>query len=199
MGRARRSAPAAKEQLTAARADMPRARPRWGRPATIWKHARADLGQSQRRGVGRTAAGEAARSPTRRLADENRSISERLRAAAEERDALREKLSAWKARRRARQQPVPQAPSKRKRGCQRRGSGHLPHPLLLAASLRLDQKWAAACSALAFDKVCCSPELASRVTAGAGARGPAGYYASARPDVRLIYRRGEGNSLEISR
>lgn len=144
-----------------------------------------------------TAAGEGrALSDARRLADENRSLSEKLRAVVEERDRLRGELErkpdAAPERAPAAvadEEPLPSAEE----------AATFLIPVFTREFYDSIQRWDRRMQRAAFDKV----SLLARDWRHGSLRaialeGLPGYYRiRIATDVRLIYRRGEGNSVEI--
>ncbi|MCA1827360.1 MAG: hypothetical protein ABR567_08555 [Myxococcales bacterium] len=144
-----------------------------------------------------TAAGEGrALSDARRLADENRSLSERLRAAVEDRDRLRDDLKS--AQRPAPAAPPPAAVEEDVLPSAEEASTFLI-PIFTREFYDSIQRWDRRMQRAAFDKV----SLLARDWRHGSLRalaleGLPGYYRiRIATDVRLIYRRGEGNTLEI--
>jgi hypothetical protein len=198
-GRAGKERDSLRDQLASARADMVAREKTLGEVRDELGQTRSELARASAELARLTAAGEGrALSDARRLADENRSLSEKLRAAQEERDALRAQLQD--AERRATLAPVP-APAA------------LPDAELVSAEEAATflipiftrefydsiQRWDRRMQRAAFDKV----SLLARDWRHGSLRalaleGLPGYYRiRIATDVRLIYRRGEGNALEI--
>jgi Txe/YoeB family toxin of Txe-Axe toxin-antitoxin module len=146
-----------------------------------------------------TAAGEGrALSEARRLGDENRSLSERLRGAIEERDALRGQLvQAQRVQMAPAAPPVP-APQEEGLPSAEEASTFLI-PIFMREFYDSIQRWDRRMQRAAFDKV----SLLARDWRHGSLRaialeGLPGYYRiRIATDVRLIYRRGEGNTVEI--
>ena len=143
-----------------------------------------------------TAAGEGrALSEARRLSDENRSLSEKLRAAAEERDELRDELKS--AQRPAPAAPQPVAVEEDLPSAEEAATFLIP--IFTREFYDSIQSWDRRMQRAAFDKV----SLLARDWRHGSLRalaleGLPGYYRiRIATDVRLIYRRGEGNTLEI--
>ena len=143
-----------------------------------------------------TAAGEGrALSEARRLSDENRSLSEKLRAAAEERDELRDELKS--AQRPALAAPQPVAVEEDLPSAEEAATFLIP--IFTREFYDSIQSWDRRMQRAAFDKV----SLLARDWRHGSLRalaleGLPGYYRiRIATDVRLIYRRGEGNTLEI--
>jgi hypothetical protein len=198
-GRAGKERDSLRDQLASARADMVAREKTLGEVRDELGQTRSELARASAELARLTAAGEGrALSDARRLADENRSLSEKLRAAQEERDALRAQLQD--AERRATLAPVPSPAA-------------LPEAELVSAEEAATflipiftrefydsiQRWDRRMQRAAFDKV----SLLARDWRHGSLRalaleGLPGYYRiRIATDVRLIYRRGEGNALEI--
>ena len=166
---------------------------------TLYGELRADLTRASAE-VGRlTAAGEGrALSDARRLADESRSLSERLRAAAEERDALRGQL-AQAQRTTAAVPAVAPAPVEEEALPSAEEAATFLIPIFTREFYESIQRWDRRMQRAAFDKV----SLLARDWRHGSLRaialeGLPGYYRiRIATDVRLIYRRGEGNTVEI--
>jgi len=187
-----------REQLVAARSDLASREKTLGEVRDDLAQVRAELTRASAEVARLTAAGEGrALSEARRLGDENRSLSERLRSAVEERDALRERI--------AQAQRVPAAPA---------APAALPEdeslpsaeeastfliPIFTREFYDSIQRWDRRMQRAAFDKV----SLLARDWRHGSLRaialeGLPGYYRiRIATDVRLIYRRGEGNTVEI--
>jgi DNA repair exonuclease SbcCD ATPase subunit len=186
-----------REQLAAARADIA------GRESTLadvreeLSQARADLTRASAEVARLTAAGEGrALSDARRLADENRSLSERLRTAVEDREALRGQL--------AQAQRIPAAPAivapvEEEALPSAEEASTFLIPIFTREFYDSIQRWDRRMQRAAFDKV----SLLARDWRHGSLRaialeGLPGYYRiRIATDVRLIYRRGEGNTVEI--
>jgi hypothetical protein len=145
-----------------------------------------------------TAAGEGrALSDARRLADENRSLSEKLRASTQERDDLRARLSAKPAVEKLVERPAP-VPEEEALPSAEEASTFLI-PIFTREFYDSIQRWDRRMQRAAFDKV----SLLARDWRHGSLRaialeGLTGYYRiRIATDVRLIYRRGEGNTVEI--
>jgi mRNA-degrading endonuclease RelE of RelBE toxin-antitoxin system len=146
-----------------------------------------------------TAAGEGrALADARRLADENRSLSEKLRVAAEDRDGLRKQLADQQQR--PAPAPVrPAAPSEDETLPSAEEAATFLIPIFTREFYDSIQSWDRRMQRAAFDKV----SLLARDWRHGSLRaialeGLPGYYRiRIATDVRLIYRRGEGNTVEI--
>ena len=147
-----------------------------------------------------TAAGEGrALSEARRLGDENRSLSEKLRAAVEKRDALEVELQ--QAQKRALQAPAAPQPAAEEELAlpSAEEAATFLIPIFTREFYDSIQRWDRRMQRAAFDKV----SLLARDWRHGSLRalaleGLPGYYRiRIATDVRLIYRRGEGNTLEI--
>jgi chromosome segregation ATPase len=187
----------ARDQLTSARGEIAAREKALGETRDELAQARSELIRTSAE-LGRlTAAGEGrALSDARRLGDENRSLSEKLRLALEERDELRDKLTETPL-----QVPVmrtsavaePEAlPSTEE-------ASTFLIPIFTREFYDSIQNWDRRMQRAAFDKV----TLLARDWRHGSLRalaleGLPGYYRiRIATDVRLIYRRGEGNQLEI--
>ena len=186
-----------REQLVAARADNASREKTLGEVRDDLAQVRAELTRASAEVARLTAAGEGrALSEARRLGDENRSLSERLRGAVEERDALRGQLAQ------AQRAPAPAAPAASVE------DESLPSaeeastfliPIFTREFYDSIQRWDRRMQRAAFDKV----SLLARDWRHGSLRaialeGLPGYYRiRIATDVRLIYRRGEGNTVEI--
>jgi len=146
-----------------------------------------------------TAAGEGrALADARRLADENRSLSEKLRVAGEDRDGLRKQLADQQQR--PAPAPVrPAAPSEDETLPSAEEAATFLIPIFTREFYDSIQSWDRRMQRAAFDKV----SLLARDWRHGSLRaialeGLPGYYRiRIATDVRLIYRRGEGNTVEI--
>ena len=145
-----------------------------------------------------TAAGEGrALAEARRLGDENRSLSEKLRAAQEEREALRAQVR--EAERRAAQAPAAPAEPQEEELPSAEEAATFLIPVFTREFYDSIQRWDRRMQRAAFDKV----SLLARDWRHGSLRalaleGLPGYYRiRIATDVRLIYRRGEGNTVEI--
>jgi len=160
---------------------------------------RAELTRASAEVARLTAAGEGrALSDARRLADESRSLSERLRAAMEERDALRGQL-AQAQRTTAAAPAVAAAPAEEEALPSAEEAATFLIPIFTREFYESIQRWDRRMQRAAFDKV----SLLARDWRHGSLRaialeGLPGYYRiRIATDVRLIYRRGEGNTVEI--
>src|SRR6267143_3978527 len=187
-----------REQLAAARVDIAGREKTLGEVREELFQARAELTRASAE-VGRlTAAGEGrALSDARRLADENRSLSERLRTAIEDRETLRSQLAqaqrapaaAVQAPAHAEEEALPSAEE----------ASTFLIPIFTREFYDSIQRWDRRMQRAAVDKV----SLLARDWRHGSLRaialeGLPGYYRiRIATDVRLIYRRGEGNTLEI--
>jgi predicted nucleic acid-binding Zn-ribbon protein len=195
--RAEKERESLREQLAAARADIAEREKIVADVREELSQVRAELTRASAE-VGRlTAAGEGrALSDARRLADENRSLSERLRAAAEERDALRGRLA--QAQRTSAAVPAP-APAEEEALPSAEEAASFLIPIFTREFYESIQRWDRRMQRAAFDKV----SLLARDWRHGSLRaialeGLPGYYRiRIATDVRLIYRRGEGNTVEI--
>lgn len=188
-----------RDQLSAARGEIVEREKTLAEVRDELSGVRADLGRASA-DLGRlTAAGEGrALSDARRLADENRSLSEKLRAAQEERDSLKAELQ--EAGRRAAQAPAPaplELPDAELVTAEEAATFLIP--IFTREFYDSIQRWDRRMQRAAFDKV----SLLARDWRHGSLRalaleGLPGYYRiRIATDVRLIYRRGEGNALEI--
>jgi hypothetical protein len=165
-----------REELAAVRADLTR--------------TSAELGRLTAAGEGRALA------DARRLADENRSLSERVRAAQEERDALRAQIAQAQ---RAPALAAPAAPVEEEALPSAEEASTFLIPIFTREFYDSIQRWDRRMQRAAFDKV----SLLARDWRHGSLRaialeGLPGYYRiRIATDVRLIYRRGEGNTVEI--
>ncbi|HXL40548.1 MAG TPA: hypothetical protein VN928_08345 [Myxococcales bacterium] len=187
-----------REQLAAARVDIVGREKTLGDVREELSEARAELTRASAE-VGRlTAAGEGrALSDARRLADENRSLSERLRTAVEDRETLRAQLAQ------AQRAPAAAAPAPAHAEEEALPSAEEASTFLIPIFTRefydSIQRWDRRMQRAAFDKV----SLLARDWRHGSLRaialeGLPGYYRiRIATDVRLIYRRGEGNTVEI--
>ncbi|HEY4769299.1 MAG TPA: hypothetical protein VIH51_01700, partial [Myxococcales bacterium] len=186
-----------REQLATARADIAGREKTLGEVREELSEARAELTRASAE-VGRlTAAGEGrALSDARRLADENRSLSERLRTAVEDREALRAQLA--QAQRAPTAAAPPPAQEEEALPSAEEASTFLI-PIFTREFYDSIQRWDRRMQRAAFDKV----SLLARDWRHGSLRaialeGLPGYYRiRIATDVRLIYRRGEGKTVEI--
>jgi len=187
-----------REQLATARADIA------ARELTVadvrleLSQARGELTRASSELARLTAAGEGrALSEARRLADENRSLSERLRAAVEERDALREQRALAQRAPAAAPAPAPAQDEEALPSAEEASTFLIP--IFTREFYDSIQRWDRRMQRAAFDKV----SLLARDWRHGSLRaialeGLPGYYRiRIATDVRLIYRRGEGNTVEI--
>lgn len=193
--RAERERDSLREQLTAARGETVQrektlAEVRDELSSLRAEHAKAaaELGRLTAAGEGRALA------DARRLADENRSLSEKLRAALEERDRLREQKPVLV------QAPAPApAPVEEEALPTAEEAATFLIPIFTREFYDSIVDWDRRMQRAAFDKV----SLLARDWRHGSLRaialeGLPGYYRiRIATDVRLIYRRGEGNSVEI--
>ncbi len=196
--RATRESESAREQLAQARADTAAREKTLGEVREELAQVRADLTRASAELARLTAAGEGrALSDARRLADENRSLSEKLRAAVEERDALRAQFA--EARQKPAVAPAPIAPAEEEALPSAEEASTFLIPIFTREFYDSIQRWDRRMQRAAFDKV----SLLARDWRHGSLRaialeGLPGYYRiRIATDVRLIYRRGEGNTVEI--
>src|SRR3989440_6647189 len=197
--RAEKERESLREQLVAARADIAEREKTVADVREELSQVRSELTRASAE-VGRlTAAGEGrALSDARRLADENRSLSERLRAATEEREALPGQL-AQAQRTSAAAPAVAPAPAEEEALPSAEEAATFLIPIFTREFYESIQRWDRRMQRAAFDKV----SLLARDWRHGSLRaialeGLPGYYRiRIATDVRLIYRRGEGNTVEI--
>ncbi|HZR11494.1 MAG TPA: hypothetical protein VFA79_23110 [Myxococcales bacterium] len=196
--RAEKERDSLREQLASSRSDVVAREKTVGEVREELSGVRAELTRASAELARLTAAGEGrALSDARRLADENRSLSERLRAAVEERDALRAQLAT--AQKAAAVVPAPAAPSEDESLPSAEEASTFLIPYFTREFYDSIQRWDRRMQRAAFDKV----SLLARDWRHGSLRaialeGLPGYYRiRIATDVRLIYRRGEGNSVEI--
>ena len=197
--RAEKERESLREQLVSARADLVAREKTVAEVREELSGARAELTRASAEVARLTAAGEGrALADARRLADENRALSEKLRAAVEERDALRAQAAE------ARQKPVvmaplPAAPAEEETLPSAEEASTFLIPIFTREFYDSIQRWDRRMQRAAFDKV----SLLARDWRHGSLRaialeGLPGYYRiRIATDVRLIYRRGEGNTVEI--
>lgn len=195
--RAEKERDSLRDQLAHSRADTAAHEKALGEVREDLTQSRAALTRASADLARLTAAGEGrALSDARRLADENRSISEKLRAAAEERDLLRRQLAD------AQQKPaalVKAAPVEEELLPTAEEAATFLIPIFTREFYDSIQRWDRRMQRAAFDKV----SLLARDWRHGSLRaialeGLPGYYRiRIATDVRLIYRRGEGNTVEI--
>jgi len=197
--RAEKERESLREQLAAARADIAEREKTVADVREELSQVRAELTRASAEVARLTAAGEGrALSDARRLADENRSLSERLRAATEERDALRGQL-AQAQRITAAAPAVAAAPAEEEALPSAEEAATFLIPIFTREFYESIQRWDRRMQRAAFDKV----SLLARDWRHGSLRaialeGLPGYYRiRIATDVRLIYRRGEGNTVEI--
>jgi mRNA-degrading endonuclease RelE of RelBE toxin-antitoxin system len=196
--RAEKERDSLREQLVASRADVVAQEKTVGEVREELSSVRAELTRASAEVARLTAAGEGrALSEARRLADESRSLSERLRAAVEEREGLRAQLAtAQKAPAAA---PAPAAPAEDEALPSAEEASSFLIPYFTREFYDSIQRWDRRMQRAAFDKV----SLLARDWRHGSLRaialeGLPGYYRiRIATDVRLIYRRGEGNTVEI--
>ena len=188
-----------RDQLASARADTVAREKMLAEARDELSGVRAELSRASAELARLTADGEGrALSDARRLADENRSLSEKLRAAQEEREALKAQLH--ETERRAAQAPAaaPAAPAEAELVSAEEAATFLV-PIFTREFYDSIQRWDRRMQRAAFDKV----SLLARDWRHGSLRalaleGLPGYYRiRIATDVRLIYRRGEGNEVEI--
>jgi predicted nucleic acid-binding Zn-ribbon protein len=187
-----------RDQLAAARAEIVEREKTLGEVREELSESRGELTRASAE-LGRlTAAGEGrALSEARRLSDENRSLSEKLRAANEEREALRSQLQA--AERREAEAPAPAPAAQEEELVTAEEAATFLIPIFTREFYDSIQRWDRRMQRAAFDKV----SLLARDWRHGSLRalaleGLPGYYRiRIATDVRLIYRRGEGNTVEI--
>jgi predicted nucleic acid-binding Zn-ribbon protein len=196
--RAEKERAAMKEQLAAARLDISQREKSLSEVRDELSQVRAELAKASAEAARLTAAGEGrALADARRLADEVRSLSEKLRAAQEERDQLREKLAQAERKPAAALAPAPVAEEESLPSAEEAATFLIP--IFTKEFYDSIQRWDRRMQRAAFDKV----SLLARDWRHGSLRaialeGLPGYYRiRVATDVRLIYRRGEGNTLEI--
>jgi predicted nucleic acid-binding Zn-ribbon protein len=187
-----------REQLAAARADIVAREKTVAEVREELSGVRAELTRASAEVARLTAAGEGrALSEARRLGDENRSLSERVRAAAEEKETLRAQLAL--AQRVPAAMVAPAAPAEEEALPSAEEASSFLIPYFTREFYDSIQRWDRRMQRAAFDKV----SLLARDWRHGSLRaialeGLPGYYRiRIATDVRLIYRRGEGNSVEI--
>ncbi|HET7784359.1 MAG TPA: hypothetical protein VFL36_00160 [Myxococcales bacterium] len=196
--RAEKERDSLRDQLAQSRAGIVAHEKTLGEVREELSQARAALTRASAEVARLTAAGEGrALSDARRLADENRSLSEKLRAAAEERDLLRKQLAD------AQQKPAAPvraaAPVEDEVLPTAEEAATFLIPIFTREFYDSIQRWDRRMQRAAFDKV----SLLARDWRHGSLRaialeGLPGYYRiRIATDVRLIYRRGEGNTVEI--
>lgn len=188
-----------RDQLASARVEVVSREKTLGEARDELGQVRAELTRASAELSRLTAAGEGrALSDARRLSDENRSLSEKLRAAQEERDALRGQLHEAERRASAPAQAPAAEPQEAELPSVEEAATFLI-PIFTREFYDSIQRWDRRMQRAAFDKV----SLLARDWRHGSLRalaleGLPGYYRiRIATDVRLIYRRGEGNALEI--
>jgi len=197
--RAEKERDSSKELLAQARAEIAAREKTLGEVRDELSQVRSEHTRASAEVARLTAAGEGrALSDARRLADENRSLSEKLRAAAEERDLLREKLAQKLTQERPAAAAVPaEAPEEALPSAEEASTFLVP--IFTREFYDSIVRWDRRMQRAAFDKV----SLLARDWRHGSLRaialeGLPGYYRiRIATDVRLIYRRGEGNTVEI--
>ena len=197
--RAEKERESLRDQLTGARAEIAAREIVVADLRLELSQAKSELTRASAEVARLTAAGEGrALSEARRLGDENRSLSERLRAAAEDRDALREQLAqAQRVSSAAAPAPAPAADDEALPSAEEASTFLIP--IFTREFYDSIQRWDRRMQRAAFDKV----SLLARDWRHGSLRaialeGLPGYYRiRIATDVRLIYRRGEGNTVEI--
>ena len=189
-----------REQLAAARTDMVSREKTLGEVRDELASVRAELNRAASELSRLNAAGEGrALSDARRLADENRSLSEKLRAAQEEREALRAQVQGLERRAAEAPQPVAAAPPEAAELVSAEEVSTFLIPIFTREFYDSIQRWDRRLQRAAFDKVSLLARDWRHGSLRALALGglPDYYRIRIATDVRLIYRRGEGNQLEI--
>jgi predicted nucleic acid-binding Zn-ribbon protein len=188
----------AREQLAAARGDIAAREKSLADARSELDELRGELGKATSELARLTAAGEGrALGEARRLADENRSLSEKLRAALEERDELREKMS--QAQRSASAERAAPAVHEEEALPSAEEASTFLIPIFTREFYDSIQRWDRRMQRAAFDKVALlARDWRHGSLRALALEGLPGYYRiRIATDVRLIYRRGEGNQLEI--
>jgi hypothetical protein len=200
VGRVEKERESLREQLVAARGDLAGREKTLGEVREELAQVRAELTRASAEVARLTAAGEGrALSEARRLGDENRSLSERLRSAVEERDALRGQLAQAQRAFTAPAAPAPAASPEDEALPSAEEASTFLIPIFTREFYDSIQRWDRRMQRAAFDKV----SLLARDWRHGSLRaialeGLPGYYRiRIATDVRLIYRRGEGNTVEI--
>jgi len=186
-----------REQLVQARAEIVAREKTLAEAREELAQLRAEHGRVTAELARLNAAGEGrALADARRLADENRSLSEKLRAAIAERDELRENAVKPAVAEKPAEKPAPveeePLPSAEE-------ASTFLIPIFTREFYDSIQRWDRRMQRAAFDKV----SLLARDWRHGSLRaialeGLPGYYRiRIATDVRLIYRRGEGNTVEI--
>jgi hypothetical protein len=186
-----------REQLTQSRADTVAREKTLAEVRDELSQLRAEHTRASAELARLTAAGEGrALSDARRLADENRSLSEKLRLAIEDRDALRARAAEKPA---AEKPALAPAPVEEEMLPSVEEAATFLIPIFTREFYDSIQRWDRRMQRAAFDKV----SLLARDWRHGSLRaialeGLPGYYRiRIATDVRLIYRRGEGNTVEI--
>ena len=188
-----------RDQLASARTDMVAREKTLGEVRDELVSVRAELNRASSELARLTAAGEGrALSDARRLADENRSLSEKLRTAQEEREALRAQVQGLERRAAEVPAPVAEAPQEAELVSAEEAATFLI-PIFTREFYDSIQRWDRRLQRAAFDKVSLLARDWRHGSLRALALGglPDYYRIRIATDVRLIYRRGEGNQLEI--
>ena len=188
-----------RDQLASARTEMVAREKTLGEVRDELTSVRAELNRTSSELSRLTAAGEGrALSDARRLADENRSLSEKLRLAQEEREALRTQVQGLTRRAAEAPLPVPAAPQEEDLVSAEEAATFLI-PIFTREFYDSIQRWDRRMQRAAFDKVSLLARDWRHGSLRALALGglPDYYRIRIATDVRLIYRRGEGNQLEI--
>jgi hypothetical protein len=190
----------AREQLSAARGEIAAREKALAESRGELEETRAELTRASAELARLTAAGEGrALAEARRLGDENRSLSEKLRAAQaglEEHEELLEKLRD--GQRAAPAAQAPQAAEGEALPSAEEASTFLI-PVFTREFYDSIQRWDRRMQRAAFDKVALlARDWRHGSLRALALEGLPGYYRiRIATDVRLIYRRGEGNQLEI--
>ncbi len=188
-----------RDQLASARTDMVAREKTLGEVRDELVSVRAEFNRASSELARLTAAGEGrALSDARRLADENRSLSEKLRTAQEERESLRGQVQGLERRAAEAPAPVAQAPQEAELVSAEEAATFLI-PIFTREFYDSIQRWDRRMQRAAFDKVSLLARDWRHGSLRALALGglPDYYRIRIATDVRLIYRRGEGNQLEI--
>ncbi len=189
-----------RDQLASARTDMVARERTLGEVRDELGSLRAELNRASSELARLTAAGEGrALSDARRLADENRSLSEKLRAAQEERETLRVQVHDLERRAAQAPAPAPAAVPPEAELVSAEEAATFLIPIFTREFYDSIQRWDRRLQRAAFDKVSLLARDWRHGSLRALALGglPDYYRIRIATDVRLIYRRGEGNQLEI--
>ena len=196
--RAEKDRDSLREQLAAARVEISAREGMLAEVRDELSQVRGELTRAASEVSRLLAAGEGrALSEARRLGDENRSLSERLRSAVEERDALRGQLAQAQRATAAAPAPAPSVEEEALPSAEEASTFLIP--IFTREFYDSIQRWDRRMQRAAFDKV----SLLARDWRHGSLRaialeGLPGYYRiRIATDVRLIYRRGEGNTVEI--